>query len=441
MTINNAMSNATGLSDNITIRSQDSIRLSKRPVLDLSRQSGYLRTKVLDEFNGRQWSTSASLAARSHSFETLEADDPSIGTQLQQPFEIVFLNDLGDILPAPAGTRRIENANSRITGGWILRGAPKAHSVLIFGNVLGQLPKETEPSDDDVLIPDELQSGLGPIATELTASAKTNLAKASAIEAFFHQNFEYSLQTNLDGDAHPLLIMVQEHRPAYCVYFASAMTLMLRSQGVPARVASGYAPSEINRLTGRVIVRDRDAHAWVEAWSPEQSRYVAFDPTPTASRLEVLDHPEESSIAASIIAAVRSWMQRVYLAATKAPLQLLGSLIASHRFWLLAAIAVFLYVKRTWKRTRTNVSIESPQVDPALRQLYAQYVRFLKQAGITPRSWETDEEILARMVDSDASDFSDAARRFVMRYQASRFGGEEFDGILPILPNAPATKH
>ncbi len=429
MTINNAMQNATGLSKNITVSSQNSIRLSKRPVLDLSTQSGYLRTHVLDEFNGRQWSTSARLMAQTHSFETLDADNSLTDTLPQQRLEIVFLDDLGDALPAPAGTRRIEHAKSRITGGWILRGAPNSHSVAIFSNAVGQLPTETEPSNDDVLIPEELQSSLGPIAAELTAAAKTNLAKASAIETFFHQNFEYSLQTNLDGDAHPLVIMVQEHRPAYCVYFASAMTVMLRSQGIPARVVSGYAPSEINRLTGRVIVRDRDAHAWVEAWSPEQRRYVALDPTPTASRLQVIDHPEERGIVASIIAAVRSWIQRVYLAATKAPLQLLGVLIASRWSWMVMviAIAVMIYFRRLRKRNSCFSNVETIKVDPALRRHYDLYVRSLQQAGITPQPWETDEEIIARIANSEAAEFSEAARDFVTFYQASRFGGEEFD--------------
>src|SRR5262245_14858520 len=62
--------------------------------------------------------------------------------------------------------------------------------------------------------------------------------------------------------------------------FASAMVLLARTRGIPARVVGGYRVTEVNPLSGRAIVRDRDAHAWVEAWLDGEWR--GWDPTPTS---------------------------------------------------------------------------------------------------------------------------------------------------------------
>ena len=62
--------------------------------------------------------------------------------------------------------------------------------------------------------------------------------------------------------------------------FASAMVLLARVEGIPARVVGGYHVSEVNPFTGRAIVRDRDAHAWVEAWI--EGAWRKWDPTPVS---------------------------------------------------------------------------------------------------------------------------------------------------------------
>ena len=64
----------------------------------------------------------------------------------------------------------------------------------------------------------------------------------------------------------------------FCEQIASALTVMLRSQGVPARLATGYLPGERDRVSGVWKVRASDAHAWVEVWFPETG-WEAFDPT------------------------------------------------------------------------------------------------------------------------------------------------------------------
>ncbi|MFB6188304.1 MAG: transglutaminase domain-containing protein, partial [Halapricum sp.] len=73
-----------------------------------------------------------------------------------------------------------------------------------------------------------------------------------------------------------------EMNKGYCTYFATTMTVMLRTQGIPARMVVGYTPGE--RVSeNKWVVRGYNSHAWVEAYFPDVG-WVRFDPTPAASR-------------------------------------------------------------------------------------------------------------------------------------------------------------
>ena len=76
-------------------------------------------------------------------------------------------------------------------------------------------------------------------------------------------------------------------RRGFCEHYASALTFMLRAVDIPARVVAGYHGGEANPLGDHLRVRQRDAHAWVEAWLPGQG-WVRFDPTAAVapSRIE-----------------------------------------------------------------------------------------------------------------------------------------------------------
>jgi hypothetical protein len=72
-----------------------------------------------------------------------------------------------------------------------------------------------------------------------------------------------------------------EERRGHCEYFATAMALMLRQLGIPARLVNGFRAGEYNRLGDAWIVRQYDAHSWVEAWFYPYG-WLEFDPTPPA---------------------------------------------------------------------------------------------------------------------------------------------------------------
>jgi hypothetical protein len=81
---------------------------------------------------------------------------------------------------------------------------------------------------------------------------------------------------------YPLAAFLFDTKIGYCQQFSGVMALMLRMGGVPARVASGFSPGSYNSERKDYVVRDTDAHSWVEAYFPPYG-WITFDPTPAAS--------------------------------------------------------------------------------------------------------------------------------------------------------------
>nr|WP_255426464.1 transglutaminaseTgpA domain-containing protein [Pseudonocardia sp. C8] len=120
------------------------------------------------------------------------------------------------------------------------------------------------------------------IAREVTAGARTPFDRAMALQNHFTgpgSPFTYSLATAPGGSGDALADFLTRGRTGYCEQYASAMAVMLRAVGVPARVAVGFTAGDDDG-SGRVVTTE-DAHAWVEAWFPDYG-WMSFDPTPLA---------------------------------------------------------------------------------------------------------------------------------------------------------------
>jgi len=121
------------------------------------------------------------------------------------------------------------------------------------------------------------------LARRLAPARLSTYDAVKAIERHLQQEYEYSERP--PRRALPLDAFLFEDRRGYCQQFSGAMALMLRMNGIPARVATGFTPGSFDRSTGEYRVRDLDAHSWVEAFFPGIG-WVPFDPTPSVSPAE-----------------------------------------------------------------------------------------------------------------------------------------------------------
>ena len=128
-------------------------------------------------------------------------------------------------------------------------------------------------------VPDSTTSETIALANQLAAGRQSTYDVILAYEEWLSRNVQYDLDAPVPGpgeDAvHDFLF---ESKRGFCEQIASALAIMLRTQGVPTRVATGYAAGTRDRVAGVYEVRASDAHAWVEVWFPATG-WQAFDPT------------------------------------------------------------------------------------------------------------------------------------------------------------------
>ncbi len=134
-------------------------------------------------------------------------------------------------------------------------------------------------------LPAELDPRIRALAAETTEGLETDFEKALALESFFRTpgNFVYSTSIVPGHGARDMADWLLDpasdnYRTGYCEQFATSMAVMARAEGIPSRVVLGFTPGTLLE-DGRAVVRDRNAHAWVELWMPTQG-WVRFDPTP-----------------------------------------------------------------------------------------------------------------------------------------------------------------
>src|SRR6201981_857966 len=136
-------------------------------------------------------------------------------------------------------------------------------------------------TDTYLQLPPEVDPRIAALARSATQRVSTPYDQAAALETFLKTKYNYTLDLTGNPGKDPLAHFLFETRAGHCEYFASSMTVMLRTLGIPSREVNGFLPGEFNELGGDYIVRASDAHSWVEAYFPG-SGWIVFDPTPDA---------------------------------------------------------------------------------------------------------------------------------------------------------------
>jgi transglutaminase-like putative cysteine protease len=128
-------------------------------------------------------------------------------------------------------------------------------------------------------LPPALDSRVRDLAVEITRGAQTTLEKARRVEAYLRRNYKYTLELTWNPGTDPLAAFLFQAKSGHCEYFASAMAVLLRAAGVPTRMVNGFLMGEYNPVGDTYIIRQSDAHSWVEVYLPG-SEWTEFDPTP-----------------------------------------------------------------------------------------------------------------------------------------------------------------
>jgi transglutaminase-like putative cysteine protease len=129
-------------------------------------------------------------------------------------------------------------------------------------------------------VPEEIAPKLRELAAEITGSRHTVYDKVQAITSYLRKEIKYDtkVENALPENRDPVLWVLFDYKKGFCMYYASAETLMLRSIGIPARMAVGFVEGAYDELKGQYVVTYKDSHAWPEVYFPGIG-WVEFEPT------------------------------------------------------------------------------------------------------------------------------------------------------------------
>ncbi|MFW5879142.1 MAG: DUF4129 domain-containing transglutaminase family protein, partial [Myxococcota bacterium] len=302
----------------------------------------------------------------------------------------------------------------------------------------------TPPEAQHLALPEQHPAVVALAARLGEEAGRDPVVLAERLESWLSSNFSYSSELPRDPSLDYFLL---ERQAGHCEYFATAMVVLLRLQGVPARVAVGFQGGRWNPSGGYYTVRQGDAHAWVEVYR-EGVGWLRYEPTPAAGigrggapvslgeRLSDLWDSVQSAWARHVLAFNRAAQMDLVRRVREAVDDLgrafdrsrpSGSRLVKSVAWALGgALLVGLCLlalsrRRSSKAGRAGLGEDERRA----RLVYRTFLRALARVGIERRPHETSRDVLER-VRSLPGASSEALRRassIVDRYDASRFGG------------------
>ena len=223
--------------------------------------------------------------------------------------------------------------------------------------------------------------------TAVGGHTATEFDEVMALTNYLQTNFRYSQQLgHVPAGRDPVDWFLFDVKIGYCEQFATAETLMLRSLGIPARLATGYSTGTYDPVLDQSVVREHDAHAWVEVWFPNHG-WVPVDPSPGFSALPATQFP--SHWAAGGIARLIPHLE------IGAPLGAIGSLGLVAAIPVAVAIAVLVVFAWAWLRTRRRRGRGGTKAGPGESELLRLYERVQRKLGRRRAPPETPLEYLS----------------------------------------------
>ncbi|HEU4686271.1 MAG TPA: DUF3488 and transglutaminase-like domain-containing protein [Nitrospira sp.] len=293
----------TGFSDRVDLGTIGSVKQDPQIVMRVQLTEGrsgpdrlYLRGLAYDRYNGRSWMTShmrrrnlTTLGEGTYVTNSRAGDDSArliyqdillepldTAVLFAVPFPESITGDLpglqsdgmaGLFLPFPTSSRIRYSVASR-------------PASIVESEKLGVASDYPRAVAERYLQLPELSQRLASLVEQVTRQTSTPYEQVIAVHHHLLTSYRYSLDVDNASSLHPLEDFLFVRKTGYCEHYATAMVMMLRAVGIPARLVTGFLATEWNEFGGYFTVRQRDAHAWVEVFFP-RSGWVTFDPTPT----------------------------------------------------------------------------------------------------------------------------------------------------------------
>lgn len=261
------------------------------------------RVGVYNNYDGRTWTVVPPFrpveVPSPENFSGLAPDLPAKGKPVRQSYTIQGLTSDAVIAAAtPVGLRGIDGAVRVDAFGCVTGEVPTRP-----GAAYGVISYVAEPSAQDFRQASTQYPGPDAelylrrpqstymserIARQVAGNAPTDFDKVVALQRYLEQNFTYTLNPPPVPRGRDFVTwFLTDSKAGYCEAFASALVVMARSLGIPARLATGFASGEFHPETSTFQVQEKDAHAWAEIYFGRDLGWIAFDPQPIKQEMTV----------------------------------------------------------------------------------------------------------------------------------------------------------
>lgn len=256
------------------------------------------------------------------------------------------------------------------------------------------------------------------LAARLTQNSPTAPQKILSVTEYLLNNHRYSLSTTI-GPGDPVASFLREKKDAHCEFFAASATLLLRYAGVPTRYVTGYLAHEQGGEVGETVVRQRDAHAWCEAWV-DGVGWIAVDATPGDGRPDEMVL-EKVSLSQRINEWFQDTFQKIKNRLADIPPAVLNIIVIASALLPLVIYVVYAFIRSKRVRAQTaGAEFAYTMTDETLAALSERFERAFTKAGRPLKAERTYAEQLADMT-QDA--LAETGRQFTRLYDVARFGG------------------
>ncbi len=444
----------TGFSDTISLRDVTGVKADRRIVARVeftelppgtSPLLLYLRGAVYSRFDGTTWKwpggdrrriprsgfyyvvASPPPGTRLSTAEiTLESMENAALFVYENPF--LFEGSLGEIWTGEGGGFSLSQPGHAALR-YRLQFSPKEQRSSRPGPTKGSDYLELPPGGED----------LRGFAARVTAEGRTDAERAELMLRHFRTGYRYTIV----DPASSLREFLFAKRAGFCEHYATALALLLRAAGIPARVAAGYLGGEWSDVGNYLIVRQSDAHAWTEAWI--DGRWVTLDATPPLGELSPF-FAKTGKVGFYIDWARQRWNKYVVNYSLKMQAEGVmegwaalrraravmsrgfapgGDLRRRAGFLAAALLPPFLLAAFLWRVLGGRQSPNGPVAmrgrgDARAPRPYAHLLRRLAACGYRSSPGTTFEEMLHR-ASRRKPDLSAAASRFLALYHRDRF--------------------
>ncbi len=427
-----------------------------------SNRSAYLRMYVLDTFDGYSWKasdTEVDNREKEARGDIRVSDEPSL--QLPSDFPAVDLvqdysieHDLSRNVPVAwipkAVSPNLEKISVdsygaiRLQEGDLKKGMQfkvvSSFPVYNLQAMRADLPL-TQGDEEQfrarlaqyLQMPDDASDQVEQMANQLTSQLPANwFRRTEAIAHYLQKNYSYSTE-KIDSE-NPNDDFLFKRRSGDCKNFATALALLTRSVGIPSRVIAGFAPGELNAMSGFREVRSKHRHVWTEVYLPKYG-WVPFDSTPQGCMPDKV--PERSY---DIVGFQESMQQKgtaqsqAEAAPAKKPHIITSLDIFTVVVNILAVAAIGFFVVRAIGKAMSKRRDEQLRAHPA-RKLLKQVQKDLRKWKIEKQPADTGTELSARVRDAVAdrrrlalphdTELPNLVEAFMEHYDAAYFGNKD----------------